>query len=76
MREKDSVAVYFVRAALYGLRNNPQRRAQLLCQAGIAEELLDDPRGRVAALQPLALAGDVQAVQRVAEGGAVLPRGD
>lgn len=51
MQEKDSVAVYFVRAALYGLRDDPQRSAQLLAQAGIAELLLTDPKARVAATQ-------------------------
>lgn len=51
MQEKDSVAVYFVRAALYGLRDDPQRSAQLLAQAGIAEPLLTDPKARVAATQ-------------------------
>ncbi|WP_298184652.1 AraC family transcriptional regulator [uncultured Pseudomonas sp.] len=50
MQEKDSVAVYFVRAALYGLRDNPQRSAQLLAQAGIAEPLLEG-QARVAATQ-------------------------
>ncbi|SFO81810.1 AraC family transcriptional regulator [Pseudomonas borbori] len=63
MQKKDSVAVYFVRAALYGLRNNPQRSAQLLAQAGIAEPLLADPKARVAAAQLaklwLAVAGEL-----------------
>ncbi|WP_324731194.1 AraC family transcriptional regulator [Pseudomonas paeninsulae] len=51
MQEKDSVAVYFVRAALYGMRDNPRRSAQLLAQAGITEPLLQDPKARVAASQ-------------------------
>lgn len=51
MHEKDSVAMYFVRAALYGLRDDPQRLARVLAQADIAEASLSARDTRVAATQ-------------------------
>lgn len=47
MQEKDSVAVYFVRAALHGLP--PQRAATVLAEAGIDPQQLTDSGARVAA---------------------------
>ncbi|MEX6504432.1 AraC family transcriptional regulator [Pseudomonas zhanjiangensis] len=55
MQEKDSVAMYFVRAALYGLRDDPQRLSQVLLQAGISEPLLSASNTRVPATQFAAL---------------------
>lgn len=49
MREKDSVAVYFVQVMTYALRDQPERLAALLAQAGIAPALLQDPAARVPA---------------------------
>lgn len=49
MQEKDSVAVYFVHAALQGLHRQPQRVADVLAEAGIDAQLLGDSTARVAA---------------------------
>lgn len=49
MQEKDSVAVYFAQAALYGLRGQPQRIAQVLAAAGLDEQQLSDHASRIAA---------------------------
>ncbi|MCY1513215.1 hypothetical protein D9M68_477020 [compost metagenome] len=49
MQEKDSVAVYFVRAALYGLRGQPERIEAILAQAGISERQLTGDSARVPA---------------------------
>jgi AraC-like DNA-binding protein len=49
MQEKDSVAVYFVQAALQGLAEQPQRVAGVLAEAGIDPQLLTDNTARVAA---------------------------
>jgi AraC-like DNA-binding protein len=49
MREKDSVAVYFMQAMLYALRDNPQRLRAVLEQAGIDPALMDQPTARVPA---------------------------
>lgn len=47
MRETDSVAVYFVRVMTHALRQQPQRLAAVLREAGIDPALLDQPRARV-----------------------------
>lgn len=47
MREKDSVSLYFVQAALHGLRERPERIAALLAEAGIPAACLHDPAARV-----------------------------
>lgn len=49
MQEKDSVAIYFVQAALYGLRGQPERIDAVLSQAGIPKLLLTDSSARVSA---------------------------
>jgi AraC-like DNA-binding protein len=49
MREKDSVAVYFVQAMLYGLREDQQRLKAVLEQAGIDPALMTQPTARVPA---------------------------
>ena len=49
MRENDSVAVYFVHIMLHALRDQPQRAAALLLQAGIDPAVLDDSSARVPA---------------------------
>ena len=49
MHEKDSVAVYFAQAALYGLRGQPERIAAVLAAAGISEQQLSDKSARIAA---------------------------
>lgn len=49
MQEKDSVAVYFARAALYGLRGQPERIAVVLAAAGIPEQQLSDKSVRISA---------------------------
>lgn len=49
MQEKDSVSLYFVQAALYGLRGQPERIEAVLAEAGIPEEQLTDSSTRVAA---------------------------
>jgi AraC-like DNA-binding protein len=49
MQKKDSVAVYFVQAALYGLRGQPERIAAVLAEAGISEQQLSDKSARIAA---------------------------
>lgn len=45
--EKGSVSVYFVQAALEGLRSRGLDTTQLLLQAGISPALIDSPHGRV-----------------------------
>ncbi|MDE1164778.1 MAG: AraC family transcriptional regulator [Pseudomonas sp.] len=47
MREKDSVAIYFVHAMLYGLREQPACQAQVLERAGIDPQLLGQAQARV-----------------------------
>lgn len=49
MQEKDSVSVYFVKAALYRLHDQPARMDALLAQAGIPKRLLSDSAARVPA---------------------------
>lgn len=49
MQEKDSVSVYFVKAALYRLHDQPARMDTLLAQAGIPKCLLAEPAARVPA---------------------------
>lgn len=49
MREKDSVAAYFVQTMTYRLRDNPQRLKAVLEQVGIAPELIEQPVARVPA---------------------------
>ncbi|AIL59839.1 AraC family transcriptional regulator [Pseudomonas alkylphenolica] len=49
MQEKDSVAVYFVQAALQGLADQPRRVAGVLAEAGIDPQLLTDNSARVVA---------------------------
>lgn len=49
MQEKDSVAVYFVQAALQGLAEQPRQVAGILAEAGIDPQLLTDNTARVAA---------------------------
>ena len=49
MQEKDSVAVYFVQAALQGLAEQPRQVAGVLAEAGIDPQLLTDNTARVAA---------------------------
>jgi AraC-like DNA-binding protein len=49
MREKDSVAAYFVQAMIHGLGNDPRRLAAALDQAGIDPLLLEQPAARVPA---------------------------
>ncbi|WP_260958696.1 AraC family transcriptional regulator [Pseudomonas citri] len=49
MREKDSVAVYFVHTMTHALRDQPQRLAAILAEAGIDPALLDKPEARVPA---------------------------
>ena len=49
MREKDSVAAYFVQAMIHGLGNDPRRLAAALEQAGIDPLLLEQPAARVPA---------------------------
>lgn len=48
MREKDSVSLYFVQAALHGLRGRPDRIEAVLAEAGISRELIKDDNARVA----------------------------
>ncbi|ANI15800.1 AraC family transcriptional regulator [Pseudomonas citronellolis] len=48
-RRRDSVAAYFVKAALHRLADRPQRAAELLAQAGIEPHWLDEPLHRVPA---------------------------
>ncbi|OOV89713.1 AraC family transcriptional regulator [Pseudomonas sp. MF4836] len=49
MREKDSVAAYFVHAMIHGLRDQPQRLAAVLAEAGIDPSLMEQPHARVPA---------------------------
>lgn len=49
MREKDSVAVYFVLAMTHALRNQPQRLTSILVEAGIDPVLMDQPTARIPA---------------------------
>lgn len=49
MREKDSVAVYFVHTMIHALRDQPQRLAAILAEAGIDPALLGQPEARVPA---------------------------
>lgn len=49
MQEKDSVSVYFVKAALYRLHDQPERMDALLAQAGIPKSLLADSDARIPA---------------------------
>ncbi|MHC6225333.1 AraC family transcriptional regulator [Pseudomonas sp. X10] len=49
MRESDSVAVYFVHTMLHALRDQPQRRDELLRAAGIDPQVLGQPQARVPA---------------------------
>lgn len=49
LRKSDSVAAYFVKAALHRLADRPQRAAELLHEAGIDPALLADPLHRVPA---------------------------
>ena len=49
MRANDSVAVYFVHIMLHTLREQPQRSAALLVQAGIDPAVIADPDARVPA---------------------------
>ena len=49
MRENDTVAVYFVHTMLHSLRDQPQRAAALLREAGIDPALLDTEGARVSA---------------------------
>lgn len=55
MREKDSVAVYFVHAMIHGLRGNPQRLRAVLEKAGIDPVLIEQPTARVPASEFAAL---------------------
>lgn len=55
MREKDSVAVYFVLAITHALRDQPQRLSSILAEAGIDPTLMDQPRARVPASAFVAL---------------------
>ena len=48
-REKDSVAVYFVQVMIHALRDQPERLAAVLGEAGIAPALLTQPEARVPA---------------------------
>ncbi|WDH56185.1 AraC family transcriptional regulator [Pseudomonas chlororaphis] len=49
MREKDSVAVYFVQVMVHALRERPERLAAVLAEAGIDPALLGQPEARVPA---------------------------
>jgi AraC-like DNA-binding protein len=49
LRETDSVAAYFADSMLHALRDQPQRRAEVLAEAGIDSHLLDDSHARVPA---------------------------
>ncbi|MDD2047623.1 AraC family transcriptional regulator [Pseudomonas putida] len=49
MRENDTVAVYFVHTMLHALRDQPQRAAALLRDAGIDPAVLDSTGARVPA---------------------------
>ncbi|EMX8448127.1 helix-turn-helix domain-containing protein [Pseudomonas aeruginosa] len=49
MQEKDSVSVYFVQAALHGLREQPELMDTILSKAGIEKLLLADSSARVSA---------------------------
>ncbi|MFQ6575920.1 AraC family transcriptional regulator [Pseudomonas sp. UM16] len=49
MRENDTVAVYFVHTMLHSLRDQPQRAAALLREAGIDPAVLDTQGARVPA---------------------------
>lgn len=49
MRENDTVAVYFVHTMLHSLRDQPQRAAALLREAGIDPAVLDTEGARVSA---------------------------
>ncbi len=49
MREKDSVAAYFVQAMIHGLRDDPQRVTAVLEQAGIDPAVMHQPTARVPA---------------------------
>lgn len=49
MREKDSVAAYFVQAMVHGLDDDPSRQRAVLEQAGIDADLLAKPTARVPA---------------------------
>ncbi|MFJ7884441.1 AraC family transcriptional regulator ligand-binding domain-containing protein [Pseudomonas sp. NPDC096917] len=49
MREKDSVAAYFVQAMVYKMDNDPSRQRAILERAGINADVLDQPTVRVPA---------------------------
>lgn len=49
VRKSDSVAAYLVKAALHRLAHVPQRSEELLREAGIDPDWLDDPSNRVPA---------------------------
>ncbi|NMY65580.1 AraC family transcriptional regulator [Pseudomonas sp. WS 5018] len=49
MRKRDSVAAYFVKAALHRLADRPQRANELLAAAGIDPRALENPLARVSA---------------------------
>lgn len=49
MREKDSVAVYFVQVMVHALRDRPERLAAVLAEAGIDPALQQQPQARVPA---------------------------
>lgn len=49
MREKDSVAAYFVQAMIHGLEDDPQRVRAVLEQAGIDPAVIAQPSARVPA---------------------------
>ena len=49
MREKDSVAAYFVQAMLHGIGDDPQRVRAVLEQAGIDPAVIRQPMARVPA---------------------------
>ena len=49
MREKDSVAAYFVQAMIHGLGDDPQRVRAVLEQAGIDPAVIAQPTARVPA---------------------------
>ncbi|WLG53491.1 AraC family transcriptional regulator [Pseudomonas sp. FP1742] len=49
MREKDSVAAYFMQAMIHGLGENPQRLQAVLEESGIDPALIQQPTARVPA---------------------------
>ncbi|HFN4795212.1 AraC family transcriptional regulator [Pseudomonas aeruginosa] len=49
LRKSDSVAAYFVKAALHRLADRPQRVRELLAAAGIDPGSLDNPQQRISA---------------------------